>query len=182
MKMMRNTAWTLAKASGLLLFAYVAIFVAAHANGYYFRPTGGTLEFTTTSGKRYALFHGGYWQNYGDGWGLYQVAGSTGFFWQLIPDVKVGYSYNDYHRGTDLVASPDGKLLFIRRNTDSSSPAGPIWTDVLDLTSDPPTIVIRGPDCCMEIRPGHPTETDSEGLQLHGLKVLDFARIAGAVN
>jgi hypothetical protein len=108
-------------AFGFLLFAYMAIFVSAHAKGYYFRLFGGSLQFTTASGKRYAMFDDGYFPAYGAGWTVYESAGSTGFFWKPLMDLEVGFS-SDRHFGTDLVVSPDKTLLFVRRNTEATSP------------------------------------------------------------
>lgn len=75
--------------------------------------------------------------------------------------------------------SPDEKLLFIRRNTESEREAS-IWTDAIDISANPIRTVMRGPDCCMEADPKD-TTTDDEGLEKHGLKVLEIARAAGAV-
>jgi hypothetical protein len=176
----RIAARPLAITSGLLLFAYMATFVVAHRMGYEFRLFGGQLQFSTTSGKRYAMFDDGY-LNPQAGWMVYESSGTTGFFWRPVPNAQVGYSYNDLHFGTDLVVSPDGQLLFVRRNTEAPSPEAPIWTDVLDIASDPPRVVVRGPDCCMSPKEGDVTTTDREGLRAHGQTVLARARAAGAI-
>jgi hypothetical protein len=180
LKATRIAARALAIVFGLLVLAYTATFVTAHAKGYYFRLSGGSLQFTTISGKRYAMFDDDYLAR-DAGWTIYESIGRTGFFWRSVSALDVGYSYNELHFGTDLILSRDGRLLFVRRNTTAPSPDTPIWTDVLDLTFDPPRTVIRGPDCCMGSTAGDTTITDSESLRAHGQTVLARARAMGAI-
>lgn len=160
------------------LFAYAAIYVAAAIAGFRFMPYGSALAFSSKSGQRYAFFQS---NDIGsEELRVYHCAEPVCWFWKLIPSISVGHTYGNYHRGVDLVTSANGTMLFMRRNTESSR-GDPIWTDVLDISTDPPTVLLRGPDCCAQVEPGYETSTDGAGLEAHGLKTLDMARRVGAV-
>lgn len=95
--------------------------------------------------------------------------------WKRVPGVEIGHTYNGLHPGYDVLISSDSKLLFVRRNTLLKGRYSPhiILSDVIDISTNPPQILVQGPDCCMD------GDQSKEALEKNHEKVLRIARAAG---
>jgi hypothetical protein len=107
---------------------------------------------------------------------LYKAVDPLGLLWQEIPGVHLAHSWNNYHLGVHLVLSPDGQKLFVKRGMKRNET---IWSDCLDLASEPIRSCGRVPDCCTT--PPDRWTTDRYQMKQHSQKVEAVARAAGIV-
>ena len=82
---------------------------------------------------------------------------ATNFAWQEIENVRLTKFMNCIARPVRIFMSPDETTLFVRRRADRESsqglhPSAPLafWSDVVDVSQNPPRLVYGGGTCCME--------------------------------
>jgi hypothetical protein len=155
----------------LLVFSLANSALLKH-QGYYISPEhlfSSQLAVSQITGTKYAVLA----TDVND-YSLFESNDIFGIIWKLVPGVRLGISYDGYHPGTDVVISPNSRLLFVRRSTRKAWNSPHILlSDVIDIGTDPPQTLVQGPDCCMD---GNETE---EGLERNHRKVLEIARAAG---
>ncbi|CAN7180709.1 hypothetical protein LJR235_000353 [Pararhizobium sp. LjRoot235] len=127
----------------------------------------GLPAISRTTGKMYALI-----SDDQDEYSLFESTRTFGLIWKKVPGISVGVSYNDYHRGHDVLISPDSRLLFTRHNTTLSHGSHVLLSDVIDISVSPPKVLVQGLMCCGA---GGPTEKELEG---NHQRVLPIARAA----
>jgi hypothetical protein len=107
-----------------------------------------------------------------EGYDLFESSRTFGFIWKKVPRVSVGFSYG-FHRGYDVLISPDSKLLFTRRSTTLSDGLHIFLSDVIDISVNPPKVLVPGRMCCMD------GEDTREGVERNHQRILPIARAAG---
>lgn len=128
----------------------------------------GQSAVSRTTGTRYAIIATDV-----DEYNLFESTRTLGLIWKKVPGITLGFSYNGFHQGHDVLVSPDNRLLFTRRNTTSSDGSHIILSDVIDVSVSPPKVLVQGPMCCMD---GEETE---ESVERNHQRILPMARAAG---
>ena len=132
----------------------------------------GQPAMSRTTGTRYALMSTNW---YKDEYNLFESSRTFGLVWKKVPGIALGYSFNGFHRGHDVLISRDSKRLFTRRNTALNYGSHVVLSDVIDISVSPPKVLVQGPMCCMD---GEDTE---EGVERNHQRILPIARAAGVV-
>jgi hypothetical protein len=115
---------------------------------------------------------------------LYRSVDPLGVLWVRVP-ISLAHSFNDMHPGVQLIFSPDGSKLFVKRGMTwrgldyKTIQDRTIWSDCIDVATGQSCGGVR--TCCMEERPGD-SHTDREGVMRDSKKVEAMARAAGIVD
>jgi len=105
---------------------------------------------------------------------LYRAVDPLGLIWKPVSEHLLSHSFNRSHVAVQLVPTPDGSKLFVKR--------GAIWSDCLNLASEPVKHCGSVRDCCMSNEPEWPGVTDHEGVVRDSRKVETIARAAGVAD
>jgi hypothetical protein len=105
---------------------------------------------------------------------LYRAVGPLGVIWKPVSEHLLSHSFNRSHALVQLIPTPDGSKLFVKR--------GAIWSDCLNLASEPVKHCGSVRDCCMSNEPEWSGVTDHEGVMRDSRKVEAIARAAGVAD